>query len=204
MRAVQRAVTILTLALAIAGCGGPGHRSSSTLSLPNDYRPIPAGRGPAYRLPALSARAALGLPINNMACTRQRHRRSYAVHVEVYARGLVVPIPSGIGVAPPVKRSGAYVNRGRCAFPIRTLDPTGLVLVDRDGHFTIGGLFAIWGKQLSLTQLAGFNGPVFAYVDGHHWIGSPALIPLRPHSQIVLEADGYVPPHPSYTFPPGL
>jgi hypothetical protein len=203
VKAARRGALLITLALAASGCGGSSH-DSSTLQLPNDYRPIPSGRGPQYRLPALSAQSALGRPIDNMFCTRQRHRRSYAIHLELYARGLVLPIPAGIGVAPPLKRRGAYVASGRCAYPIRTLEPTGLVLVDRGGQFTIGGLFAIWGKRIGLTQLASFTGPVFAYVNGHHWVGPPERIPLREHAQIVLEADGYVPPHPSYTFPPGL
>ncbi len=204
MTGARRAAVLLILASAIAGCGGSGQRQTTSHALPPDYRPIPAGRGPAYRLSPLSAKVARGLPISNMQCRRRPHGRADAVHLELYARGLVLPVPAGIGVAPPVHRSGAYVRGGRCSYPIHTVEPTGLVLVDRPGHFTVGGLFAIWGKQLALTRLAAFNGPVFAYVNGHHWIGSPARIPLRPHAQIVLEADGYVPPHPSYIFPPGL
>jgi len=203
VRAARQAALLFTLALTASGCGGSSHHQSG-LDLPKDYRPIPAGRGSRYHLSALSPQAAAGLPINNLRCTRQRHRHSYAIHVELYARGLVLPIPAGIGLAPPVQRHGAYVSGGRCAYPIRTSEPTGVVLVDRGQPLTIGGLFAIWGRELGLTRLAGFSGPVFAYVNGHHWIGPPERIPLQPHAEIVLEADGYVPPHTSYTFPPGL
>ncbi len=76
-------------------------------------------------------------------------------------------------------------------------------MVDPHRRLTVGDLFAIWGQPLGLTQLAGFGGPLFAYVAGHRWRAAPEQIPLRRHAQIVLEVDGYVPPHPSYTFPPG-
>lgn len=92
---------------------------------------------------------------------------------------------------------------GRCSYAVRTFEPTGLVLVDAHRRLTVGSLFAIWGRPLMLTRLAGFTGPVLAYVNGHRWFGSPARIRLRRHAQIVIEADGYVTPHPSYEFPPG-
>ena len=202
MRAARFALA-LTLALAASGCGGGGgSQHPASKPLPRDLRPTPAGRGPRYRLAPLSPSAARAAQINGLQCV-PRHAHSFAIHLEVYARGLVLPVPSGIGIAPPVRRSGAYVQGGRCGYPVRTLEPTGLVLVDAHQHLTVGGLFAIWGQPLALTRLASFTGPVFAYVNGRQWIGAPERIPLRRHSQIVLEADGHVPPHPSYLFPPG-
>jgi hypothetical protein len=41
------------------------------------------------------------------------------------------------------------------------------------------------------------------FVDGRARPGPPANVPLRRHTEIVLEAGPYVPPHPAYTFPPG-
>ena len=201
MSVARRVAALLIVASALVGCGGSGGQTNS--KLPADYRPIPAGRGPRYRLAPLPPAAARGIPINGLACTRQQPH-AFAIHLELYGRGLVLPIPSGIGIAPPVRRSGAYVRGGRCGYPIRTLEPTGLVLVDPGHRLTVRDLFAIWGQPLGLTQLAGFNGPLFAYVNGHRWRAAPERIPLRRHAEIVLEADGYVPPHPSYQFPPGL
>ncbi|HSO98754.1 MAG TPA: hypothetical protein VLP43_07365 [Solirubrobacteraceae bacterium] len=66
----------------------------------------------------------------------------------------------------------------------------------------LGGLFALWGQPLGPRRLAGFDGPVAAYVGARRWQGDPAGIPLDPHAQIVLESGGYVPPHPRYLFPP--
>lgn len=201
MSVARRLAALLVLALALAGCGGSGGQTNS--KLPADYRPIPAGRGPRYRLPPLSPAAAHGAPIRGMPCGGA-HPHAFAIHLELYARGLVLPVPAGIGIAPPVRRSGAYVRGGRCAYPLRTTEPTGLVLVEAHRRFNLGGLFAIWGQPLGLTQLAGFSGPLFAYVNGQRWTGAPELIPLRRHDEIVLEADGFVPPHPTYRFPPGL
>ncbi len=117
----------------------------------------------------------------------------------------MLPIPAGIGIAPPQRRRGAYVLGGACSYALRTFEPTGVVVVDRLGRVPLlGGLFAVWGQALGRMRLAGFRGPVAAFVDGRRWAGMPSLIPLRPHAEIVLEIAGQVPPHPAYLFPPGL
>lgn len=127
------------------------------------------------------------------------------MHLELFGRGLVVPVPAGIGIAPPQVRSGAYVRGGSCAYPVRTYEPTGVLVVSEAGRtVTLGTLFDIWGQPLSHSRLAGFRGPVSAYVGGHRWRGSIRAIPLSRHAEIVLESGGYVRPHPAYAFPPGL
>jgi hypothetical protein len=130
----------------------------------------------------------------------------YAIHLELFARRLVVPVPAGIGVAPPLRRSGAYVLGGGCSYPLETLEPTGVVRVDRARAHTptLGTLFAIWGQPLTRTRLATFSGHVLAFVDGREIEGQLTAIPLRRHAEVVLEVGGYIPPHPKYTFPPGL
>jgi hypothetical protein len=136
---------------------------------------------------------------------------SYGIHLELYAHGLVVPVPAGIGVAPPQRRAGAYVRGGACMYPLRTIEPTGVVIVDRGAASggrrrvpTLGTLFAVWGQPLSSTRLAGFRGTVRAFVEGRSWRASPARIPLTRHAEIVLEVGAAVPPHPAYLFPAGL
>jgi hypothetical protein len=59
---------------------------------------------------------------------------------------------------------------------------------------TLGRFFAIWGQPLRGR----------AYVNGRPWRGDPRRIPLERHAQIVLEVGGYVRPHATYRFPPGL
>ena len=103
-------------------------------------------------------------------------------------------IPPGIGIAPPREREGAYVRGGRCSYPLRTTEPTGVIEVAGDGH-TLGDLYVIWGQRLAADR---------AYVNGHRFQGNPRTIRLRRHDQIVIELGGYVQPHSRYHFPRGL
>jgi hypothetical protein len=189
--------------IAIAGCGAGTHTATTAPKLPSDYRPIPIGRGSGYRLPAVSPAVARRLPINGLRCTRGRPA-AYGIHLELYGRGLVVPVPAGIGIAPPQQRDGAYVRGGACWYPLRTYEPTGVVVVDEGHTPTLGKLFDVWGQPLRSNRLAGFRGPVTAFVAGRRWTGAPREIPLSRHAQIVLVRGGNVVPHPAYRFPPGL
>jgi len=130
------------------------------------------------------------------------------VHVELFARGRVVIVPAGIGVARPWARSGAYVLPRGCSYATRTLEPTGVIEVRRGSHLTLGDFFRIWGQPLSATRLAGFkttgSAPVRAYVAGRRWRGSLRSIPLRRHAQIVLELGPFITPHRAFLFRPGL
>jgi hypothetical protein len=116
----------------------------------------------------------------------------------------VLPVPAGIGIAPPQRRHGAYVLGGRCYYPLVTFEPTGVVLVDRRRPLTLGALFAVWGQRFGGGRLASFTGRVHAFLDGAPWSGRLESIPLPRHAEIVLEIAGMVPPHRSYEFPPGL
>lgn len=138
-----------------------------------------------------------------MRCTRGGARR-FGVHLELFAARKVVVVASGIAVAPPRKRRGAYVSGGRCSYPIRTREPTGVLEVWAGRRLTLGDLFALWGQPLSPTRMAGFRGNVRAFVGGRPWSGDPRTIPLERHAQVVLEVGGHVPPHARYRFPPGL
>jgi hypothetical protein len=102
----------------------------------------------------------------------------------------VVIVPPRIGVA----RSG-------CSYPLRTTTPTGVVDVARRGSWTLGDLFAVWGRRLSPSRLLSFTGRVSVYVGGRKRAGDPRLLRLAEHDQIVIQVGGYVAPHPSYLFP---
>jgi hypothetical protein len=150
--------------------------------------PIPIGPGPRYR-PAAIVRD--GSPVGAFRCGSPG--RTFRVHIELFAKKLVVVVPQGIGVA----KSG-------CVYPARTLMPTGVVEVSRGAKLTLGDLFAVWGRKLGTHRLLSFRSqqPVQAFVAGKRWTGSAAEIPLTPNAQIVVEIGGYVPPHRSYLFPP--
>jgi hypothetical protein len=184
-------------ALGGLGCGGAPHEP-----------PVPRfGHGPEYRFAPSGAAATAARPIAGLHCRRGTSVRS-GVHLEVFANRRVVVIPAGIGVAPPRVRRGAYVTGGRCRYPARTLEPTGVIEVERGSKLALGSFFDLWGQPLSRERLLGFRASpgrrVAAFVDGRPWRGDPRAIPLRPHAQIVLEVGGHFPPNKSYVFPPGL
>jgi len=141
--------------------------------------------------------------VDGLRCARGRGPL-FGVHLELFADQRVLIVPGGIGIAPPQRRAGVYVVGGSCAYPLRTADPTGVVLVEEGTMATLGSLFALWGQPLSRTALAGFRGRVAAFLNGRAWRAAPQQIPLKRHAELVLEVGGDVLPHPSYRFPPGL
>jgi len=159
------------------------------------------GAGPLYRPPSLNAVTAAGRPIDRLSCKR-RQRPWVDAYLEMFVRRRVVLIPPGVGVAPPRTRVGAYVMGGRCSYPVRTLEPTGLIEIASVAPVTLGDFFAVWGQRLGRHRLAGFSGVVVAFVNGVRSRGDPGSIRLRPHTVVVLEVDGYLRPHATYQFPP--
>ena len=81
---------------------------------------------------------------------------------------------------------------------LATIDPTGLVLVRAGAMLTLADLFRAWGEPLSEHRIASFAprppSHVRVYVDGRPWRAPPGAVPLRRHSEVVLEAGPYVPP----------
>lgn len=195
------AAAFTTAALGGVGCGDAPHDP-----------PVPRfGRGPQYRFTPSGAAATAARPIAGLRCGQPASDKAadrFGVHLEVFANRRVVVIPAGIGVAPPRVRRGAYVTGGRCQYPARTLEPTGVIEVERGTQLALGHFFDLWGQPLSKVRLLGFRASpgrhVAAFVEGRPWRGDPRAIPLRRHTQIVLEVGGHFPPNKRYVFPPGL
>jgi hypothetical protein len=190
------------LLLAVCGVGCTGGETFEPIT------PMPKiGRGPDYRLSAAGSRASAGKPIHGLRCTRLVRKR-FGAHLEVIVGRIDVVIPAGIGIAPPRAREGAYVRSGRCWYPVRTLEPTGLIEIDEGTRITLGELFDVWGQPLSSKRIAKFPArggrSIAAFVNGRRWRGDLRRIPLERHAAIVLEVNGYFPPTKRYVFPPGL
>jgi hypothetical protein len=169
------------------GCGGRGGTTEQVPGPSIITRPI--GAGPPFRLPPLGTAAATGAPIGGLRCRPGRSAGPIVAHLEIFARRDTLVIPAGIGMLP-----------GRCGYPLRTLTQTGLIVADRRG-LTLGDLFAVWGQPLRKRRLAGFSGPILAFIDGRRVRGDVRRIPIRHHAEIVVEVSGYVPPHAHYVFP---
>lgn len=159
---------------------------------------------PPYRLTAASPAVRAAKPIGSFTCARSSPLR-FRVHLELFARKLVLLVPAGVGVAPPLARDNGRVIAGRCLYPLRTREPTGVIEVAARGEHSLGEFFRVWGQPLSASRIAGFRSAqrVLAFVNGKRFAGDPRSIPLRRHDEIVLEVGGYVPPHSSYLFPKG-
>lgn len=197
------AALAVLVAMAVSGCGGARPAGGGGARLAPDLLPLRSGRTAAYRLPATGAAVKRRRPVRGLSC-RRVSAQVRGVHLELYARRLVVPVPAGIGLAPPLRRSGAYVRGGACAYPIRSYEPTGVIVINPRPGLTLADLFAVWGQPLSAHDLAGFHGRVRAFVGGQPWSREAGRIPLTPHAEIVLELGAFVPPHRRYVFPPGL
>ena len=178
---------VVAVAGAVTGCGAP--------NVAPDPRPI--GTGAEYTLAAGAVEAP------GLACG-DRPDTVFGVHLELFADGLTVLVPSGIGIRPPWRGETPYVVGGACEHPIVTREPTGVIEVGRRG-LTLGDLFRVWGLPLSGTGFAHYTGNVTAHVSGRLWLSHPAQIPLDYHAQIVLQVGRpQVVAHPRYMFPPGL
>lgn len=166
----------------------------------------PVGVGPGFSPPPYGDAVREARPVGRLRCRRPGAPVDL-VHVEIFVHGRVLLLPPGIGVAPPVSRDGARVLSGRCLYALRTLDPTGVVEVERGTRATLGDLFAVWGAPLSATRLLGFatpaDDPVRVYLGGRRVQGDPRRLPLEPRDEIVIELGSFVPPHRAYHFPDG-
>jgi hypothetical protein len=176
-----RLLIVMLAALAVAGCG-----SAPAIDVPPS---TPIGRGPEHR-PRAATR-----PVTSLRCSPAERPR-VGVHVEVFRDRLTVIVPAGIGIAPPRRGRPPYVRSGRCSYPLRTREPTGVLEIERGARLTVGDLFDLWGQPL--------DGLRWVWVDGRRRRGDAASVPLRPHAQIVLSDDPRVPVHVRYLFPPGL
>ena len=200
-------------ALVLGACGnggdGDGDAAAETAAkegLSPRTRVPRFGTGPRYRPRLKAGQAAAGRAIGELRCDSGGPR--FGVHLEVFANELDVVVPAGIGMARPLRREGAYVTAARCSYPVRTVEPTGLIEVERGRALTLGDFFDVWGEPLSGTGVLSFRArrgrTVSAFVDGRRWRGDPRSIPLRRHAAIVVEVGGFFPPTRKYLFPPGL
>jgi hypothetical protein len=110
------------------------------------------------------------------------------IHLELFANNRVIIVPSRVGV-----------RSARCRARLWTVDPTGVVHVERPAR--LGDLFGVWGRELTTRRLLSFRGAVRLYVNGVRRLGDPRTLVLRDRDEVVLEVGPFIPPHRSYLFP---
>jgi hypothetical protein len=182
----------------LSGCGS---RPASVAADPAKPIPTPIGVGPRFVPPAHSAN--LGGARRGLVCRRDTATGDTA-HLELFAEGRVVLVPQGIGIAPPIRHGVQRIVAGHCRYSVATFDRTGVIDFTRSG-LTLADLFAVWGEPLSPSQLVSFRAragqEVHAFVGGKRWRGNVRDVPLTHHAEIVIELNGFIPPHQTYLFP---
>ena len=155
----------------------------------------PIGAAPEYR-PAARWPLAGGAAFGGLRTDLQAGAR---VHLELFANRLVAVVPGGIGVSGG--RTELYGHVVDALWHARAWTTVAGGVVHFEDDLDLAGLFALWGEPLGPERLLSFSGAVSAFVNGHPRPGDPGTIPLHDGDQIVLEVNGYVPPHAHFTFP---
>jgi len=145
--------------------------------------------------------------VDGVGCGTQEYATLHVhTHLAIFYNGKQMQVPQFIGFAPSLA--------GGCLYWIHTHDPSGIIHVEAPDiapgqgapykYFSLGMLFDIWGVPLTQDNIAGFAGPVTAYVNGEKYDGDLRAIPLRAHQQIVLEVGAPLVAPPNYAFPAGV
>ena len=121
--------------------------------------------------------------ISGLPC-ESGERLNYHVHatVRIVIDGEPRVIPANIGVRP-----------GKCIYWLHTHDDQGLIHVEapREGNYTLGQFFAIWGQPLSETQMLEKSTDaahaITATVNGEPYNGNPADISLTDGTVVLIE-----------------
>lgn len=146
-----------------------------------------------------------GQPIDGLSCLTQEGQALHIhAHVALFDHGRQIQIPRFVGFAAQPPQSG-----GGCVYWIHTHDGSGIIHVEAPelqppggGSYALGMLFDIWGQPLGPDGIAGFKGPVTAFVNGAKYDGDLRAIPLLAHQEITLEVGTPVVPPPLYSWPP--
>jgi hypothetical protein len=159
--------------------------------------------GTPHFKPGNSPSGGRGDPVDGIQCLGMEGNGLHIhVHLAIFDDGKQIQIPKFLGMVPTVS--------GGCLYWIHTHDASGIIHLESpevlapqgNGEYTLGMLFDIWGEPLGTDGVAGFNGPVTAYVNGSPYTGDLRSIPLVSHQQIVLEVGTPVVAPPNYKFPP--
>jgi hypothetical protein len=150
--------------------------SNWTNSIPNSPTLWPDGAG-------------TGKPIDGVGCATSETYHVHAI-LSLYNNGVRVGLPAEIGL------------KG-CAYEMHTHDYTGVIHTEagEPKKFVLGQFFALWGKEVSKTSIAGLSGPVRYYLIDNDakltpFAGDPSTIELLPHREIVAlvgKSPGVVP-----------
>jgi hypothetical protein len=137
-----------------------------------------------------------GEPVVGISCDAMEGSRLHIhQHLTILEKGKPVPIPLDVG----------RPSHGRCLYWLHTHTPDGVIHVESpsDRTFTLGDFFAVWGQPLNPKRAASAmvagKSSMKVWVDGKPFKGDPAKIPLKAHTDIVIEVGPPFPSPPKFT-----
>jgi hypothetical protein len=143
--------------------------------------------------------------INGIPCaSNEQLAVHYHAHLSMIIDGNATVLPAGTGID----------NTTQCLYWLHVHANDGVIHIEAPASsanrkFTLGDVFAIWGKPLSKTQVGSTvltkSQKLEMWVDGKPYTGDPSKIVLGKYTQVVLEVS---PPEVAlpapFVFPAGL
>ena len=105
--------------------------------------------------------------------------------VEIDGKHVTVPALIGIYANGDPSQGGFFVE-------LHTHDATGIMHLEspKDGAFTLGQFFGVWGVRLSQSCIGGYcataTNPLRFFVNGKRYIGNPNNIVLKNHQEFAI------------------
>lgn len=159
------------------GTGNPAPHTEpvpDSISLAAAYTDVSTAGGQ----PNWTEGSGTGQPIDGVRCVTSE---AYHIHsiVSIYRDGTRMAVPAHIGLQ-------------GCTYELHTHDSTGIVHVETDAAkaFTLGQFFAVWGKNVTRSDIAGLPGTVRYYLVDKEVIspfnGTPGDIELLDQREILI------------------
>jgi hypothetical protein len=139
-----------------------------------------------------------GQAVDGISCDRNEQLAFHQhAHLFILMDGIAQPVSASVGIP-----GGALLPK--CIYWMHTHDRTGLIHMEapRKQDFTLGQFFDIWGWPLDSSQVAKLkvpSGGLAVFVDGQLFNGDPRTIPVKAHTEVVIEVGKRVTP-PRYDF----
>jgi hypothetical protein len=183
--AVVVVVAVIVAAVALNRPGTPTNGNASAGPAPSTSAPTSGATGrttnPPWTAPTdvSAAVAAAGLPMLG----EEGSALHIHAHLDVYANGSPVQVPSDIGVD----------DANQKISPLHTHDTTGVIHIespDKNATFTLGQFFTEWQVSLGTDHMGGLatdaTHHLTVYVNGTARTGDPASVVLAGHDEIAL------------------
>jgi hypothetical protein len=221
LRSVRPKLLFVMLGLSLAGCGGGG--GGNDPPAPPAPPPPPP---PGSNLPPLSSTVVTldlnnpqqvgavqwgngntsaggqGGPVQGVECYDPPALGYHVhMHLSIFLNGQALAVPGTIGI---VQTSPTT----ECTYVLHTHDDlSGLVHVAAPAQatFTLGQFFAIWGRTLSTTEIAGLTGmPVRVFVTDNGVVtentGDWSTIEMTSHREITIQVGTDITEIPNFTW----